>query len=97
MKLDRPFGPPEPGPVEHRRAEVDGGGIEREQFASEPKLVPWCDGVATRVQALKRVPIQLPRPMSVRVRQRGALGPRVHAELLEPPLGACQTLLDLTQ
>ena len=53
MKLDRSLGPLEPGPVEHRGAEIDGGRIEREQRAAEPELVPRGDGLATRIQTLK--------------------------------------------
>jgi hypothetical protein len=59
--------------------------------------VSWGDGVATRVQALKHILIQLPWSMSVRVRQRGALGSSIHSELLEPSFSAGQALFDLTQ
>src|SRR5216684_2381827 len=59
--------------------------------------MPRRDGRATRIQALEHGLIQLPRPMSVRVRQRRTLGRTVNPELLEPTLGARQPLLDLTQ
>jgi len=57
----------------------------------------WRDSVATRVQALKHILVQLPRPMSIRVCERGALGWCIHSQLLEPPVCARQTMLDLTQ
>src|SRR5216684_6642936 len=59
--------------------------------------MPRRNGRATRIQALEHILIQLPWPMSVCVRQRRTLGRAVNPELLEPTLGARQTLLDLTQ
>lgn len=59
--------------------------------------MPRRNGRATRIQALEHILIQLPRPMSVRVRQRRTLCRAVNPELLKPTFGARQTLLDLTQ
>src|ERR1043166_5131060 len=70
MELDCSLCPLEPCPVEDRRTKIDCGSIEREQRTAEPKLVPRSDGLATRIQTLKDISIEFPRPMSVGVCQR---------------------------
>ena len=53
MQLDGPFGPSEAGPVEHRQAEIDRGGVQADQLVLESELLPGSSLHPTALEELK--------------------------------------------
>jgi hypothetical protein len=97
MKLDRPLGAPELGPVEERRAQVDHRRVQADELVLEAELPPALrQGLAAQEQRLEHRPVELPRTMLVRVGQ-GRTIRRGDAQMLELALAAAQSPADLPQ
>ena len=97
MQLDRALGAPELGPVEERRAQVDHRRVQTDQLVLEPELPPALrQGLAAQEQRLEHRPVELPRPMLVRVGQRRPTR-RGDAQVLELALAAAEPAADLAQ
>jgi hypothetical protein len=72
VELHGALGPAKRGPSEHLGAQVDHGGIKRQQLVLEAKLVRASHRAAPRQQLVEDLFIESPRPMRIRVRERRA-------------------------
>lgn len=97
MQFDGPLGPSETGPVEHRQAEIDRGGVEADQLLLEPELLfPSPLHPATLQRLEEDLFIKLPGAMLVAIGQGGAAGSG-DAQMLELPFTACEASGDLPE
>ena len=87
VQLDGAFGSLVVRPIEHRQAERDHAGIQRQQFVFETELA--CVGCGFALTALQELVEHgfkhLPGPVLVGIAQRGALGRFIHARMLSLP------------
>lgn len=75
VQFDGALGSAEVRPIEHLQAQSDHGGVEAHEGVLEAELASLCGRKlpAAIKQALEHRLIDLPRPMFVRIRKRGAL------------------------
>ena len=75
VQLDRALGPAVPRPVEDLLAKVDHRGVDHAQRVLEPEGTPPLgrQNPAPLEQLLENAPVELPRPVRVRIGQRRAL------------------------
>jgi len=97
VKLHRSLGLLVVSPVEQARAKLDHRGVDRQQRILEPQPVLRCDLSAALKQLLENTLVQLPRPVSVGVRQGGLVWRLLDAEMIELPFHRGQPLADLTK
>ena len=97
MQLHCAFGAAVLGPVEHRGAEFDQGGIQSEQFVLEAESMRTGDFAAAGEQLIKHATVQLPGPMFVGVSQSGALGRIGQAKVPQFAFAGRQSAADFAQ
>ena len=78
-----PLHPPETRLGEHRKAQVNGGGVQGEQFAPKPEAVPRHPALAARQQLAEQPLAQFVRLLRVDQRQRRPRH-RPDAEMVKP-------------
>jgi len=97
MQFDGPLGPPEAGPVEHRQAEIDRGGVQADQLVLESELLPCSHLHPTALEELEEdLFIKLPGAMLVGIGQGGPAGSG-DAQMLELPFTASEPSGDLSE
>jgi hypothetical protein len=98
MKLNGSFGLPEPGPIKHGQAQINGTGIHADQFVLEPELsLSDFDLYPAPIKELdKDMLIQLPWTVSVGISQ-GRMTRGSNAQMLQLPLAASKASDNLTE
>ena len=99
MDLDGALGAAKGGPIVQAEAEVDDGGVERDQCVLEAKrpLALRRQPLAAGQKLLEDGLIKLPGPMSVGVRERATRRSGFQTQVLQLPFGSGQPLGDLAQ
>jgi hypothetical protein len=97
MQFDRAFGVPVLRPIEDRGAELDQGGVEREQLVLEAEAVPLGDFAAAAEQLIKHAAVQLPGAVFVGVSQGGAFGGVGQPEMPQLAFAGGQAAANLAQ
>ena len=97
MQLDGPLGAPVLRPVEDSGAQLDQGGVEREQLVLESKPMTSSHFAAASEQLIEHAPVKLPRPVLVGVGQGGARGRLRQSQMPQLALAGGQPAADLAQ
>lgn len=99
MELDGPLGPDEPGPIEHRRTQLDKRRIQGLQQMLEPDT-PSFQGrhrLTLGEHLVEEGLVQPPRPMGIGVCERRASRCPPHAEVNQLAEGGGQVAADLAE
>jgi hypothetical protein len=83
MQFDRPFRPPEGGPVEKGGAKVDHGGVQTEELVLEAEFLSWRNGLALIEKLIEHPFVELPGAFLIRIGERGPGGGRFYTQMLE--------------
>ena len=101
MQLDRPLCRPVFRSVEYAHRQVDDASVQAQQLVLETELLPSALALHQLLTLAQRLLehrlVEFPRPMLIGVGQRGLLGIRRHAQMLQLPFATRQPTANLAQ
>ncbi len=101
VQFDRPLRPPKLRPVKHAHRQVDDAPVQAHQLVLETELLPSTlaahQFLAFEQRLLEHRLVQFPRPMLIRIGQRGLLGRHRHSQMLQLAFATRQPPTNLAQ